>query len=307
MFNRSGRKKYGGQPSYEQRNGTEQDARPVIGAKIISVEAHLRRSSMYRITLQLQYAAEDDPDGLGLYDLIDSPRAETLEPSVGSWKDEVDALIAHAQTAAEPGEAVLTVHEDTLVSWRLLKGKLLSAEEYAKLLQQEQKEEAYRSALAMLERKARTTAELERALKRKEFSQEAIAGCVERLQANRMVDDSAFARRFTEQRAVNQRKGRMLIRQELMQRGVSRPEIDQAIGELEPGIEEQSALALARKKWPTVKGNDRERKQKLMAMLMRRGYTGSVVRTAVQQAAAESNDSSNEDDAEWNDVDESFD
>jgi regulatory protein len=111
------------------------------------------------------------------------------------------------------------------------------------------------------------------------------------LRASRMLDDTSYAKRFTEQRAVGQRKGRMLIRQELLQRGVGREDVDQAIGELDGQVELDSALALARKKWPSIKGNDRERKMKLMSMLMRRGFPSGVVRTAVQQAVAESGES----------------
>lgn len=323
---RAGRS-YDKHKAIEERQEAAIDPRTVIGATVISVEAHLRRSMMYRITLKLEYEVDYDPDlrgyrdedaensnpesllngpdltGYWRKDAEDSHLEPIIEESFESWTDEVDALIASAKTAAEPGEAVLTIHEDTLVGWRLLKGKHLTAEEYAKLLEEEQKEEAYRAALGMLERKARTTAELSRALKRKGFGQEAIAGCVERLRTNRMVDDSAFARRFAEQRAANQRKGRMLIRQELLQRGVAKQEIEQAIGAIEPEVEEQSALALARKKWPSVKGNDRERKQKLMAMLMRRGYTGSVARSAAQQAASEAGEGRSGDDAEWDDND----
>ncbi len=304
MYGKRTGRSYDKRKPAEERQEVEIDPRTVIGATVVSVEAHLRRSMMYRITLKLEYEEDTDPDLTGYWPKgeEDTHAKPIIEKPFESWTDEVDALIASAQTAAEPGEAVLTVHEDTLVGWRLLKGKQLTAEEYAKLLEEEQKEEAYRAALGMLERKARTTAELSRALKRKGFAQEAIAGCLERLRTNRMVDDSAFARRFAEQRATNQRKGRMLIRQELLQRGVAKPEIEQAIGAIEPEIEEQSALALARKKWPSVKGNDRERKQKLMAMLMRRGYTGSVARSAAQQAASEANDGrSGDDDAEWND------
>jgi SOS response regulatory protein OraA/RecX len=86
----------------------------------------------------------------------------------------------------------------------------------------------------------------------------------------------------------------MLIRQELLQRGVGREDVEQAIGELDGQIELDSALALARKKWPSVKGNDRERKMKLMSMLMRRGFPSGVVRTAVQQVAADSDESDSE-------------
>lgn len=308
---------YDKRKAIEEQQDADIDQRTVIGASVISVEAHQRRSMMYRITLKLEYEENNDAERTGYREEAEFRGMHKARESFASWAEEVDALIASAQTAADPGEAVLTIHEDTLVEWRLLKGRHLPAEEYAKLLEEEKKEEAYRAALGMLERKARTTAELSRALKRKGFAPKAIEGCIERLRTSRMVDDTAFARRFAEQRAAGQRKGRLLIRQELLQRGVAKPEIEQAIGAIEPEIEQQSALALARKKWPSVKGNDRERKMKLMAMLMRRGYTGSVARSAAQQAASEAGDSKCYDEAsedsgigevhEWNDFEDSID
>lgn len=293
----------------KDEHAAELDPSTVIGATIVSVEAHLRRAKMYKVALRLEREPGEEEAGPGGYrdERIPPPgQAESVEDP-GSWHDEVDALIAGAQTAAAQGETTLTIHEDTLVGWRLLKGRRLSGEEFGLLLVEERKEEAYRDALAMLERKARTTSELSRALKRKGYVQEAVAGAIDRLRNNRLVDDSAFAKRFAEQRATNQRKGRMLIRQELLQRGVGRPDIDEAIEQIEPEVERESALALARKKWPQTKGAERERKQKVMAMLMRRGYTGSVVRTAVQQAALEAGDDGNGDDEEWTDYDESMD
>lgn len=258
----------------------------VNGAMIIAVEAHPKQPHMYRLALKIEIDEEVSGESEGT--LLGEGNEESR--AVQDWSDEVDALIAGARSAAASSETILTVHEDTLVSWRLLKGRRLTAEEYEKLKEDEQKEEAYRASLGMLERKARTTAELSKSLKRKGFPPEVISGCLERLQFRRMLDDSAFAKRFTEQRAVSQRKGRLLIRQELLQRGVRREEVEQALGELDGELEQNSALTLARKRWPNIKGNDRERKQKLMAMLLRRGFPGSVVKTAVHQVAAESAD-----------------
>jgi regulatory protein len=256
---------------------------PVLGAVVISIEAHPKQPNMYRVALKLEL----DKSNLLTLNQANDELAETERQSI-DWTEEVDALIAGAHSVAEEGEALLTVHEDTLVSWRLLKGRELTANEYAKLKEDEQKEDAYRSALMMLERKARTTAELSKLLKRKEYVPDVVAGCLERLQARGMLDDSAYAKRFTEQRAVGQRKGRMLIKQELLQRGVGREDADQAIGELDGQIEQESALELTRKRCPTIKGNDRERKQKLTALLMRRGFPSAIVRLAIKHIAAES-------------------
>ncbi|QMV40095.1 regulatory protein RecX [Cohnella cholangitidis] len=260
---------------------------PVLGAEVVAIESHPKKTHMYWVTLKL--------------DLDESAKAEDVEQRDGDWNEEVDALISGAQSARRMGAEVgtgttLTVHEDTLVSWRLLKGRQLTAADYEVLKQDEQKEDAYRAALVMLERQARTTAELSRALKRKGYVPEVVAACLERLQARRMVDDTAYAKRFTEQRAVGQRKGRMLIRQELQQRGVGREDIEQAIGELDGQVEQDAALALARKRWSSTKGNDRERKLKLMGVLLRRGFPSGVARSAVQQASSELGETASESD-----------
>ncbi|XID95053.1 regulatory protein RecX [Paenibacillaceae bacterium WGS1546] len=245
-------------------------------------------------------------------------------PPNDDWNDEVDALILKAQRAREheqkrndrersertddrggaPGlegqsisaenEDVITVHEDTLVGWRLLTGRRLTGDEVETLRQDELKEEAYRVALYILERRARTTAELAAALKRKGYGREVVEACVERLKAHRMVDDAAFARRFAEQRATGQRKGRMLIRQELLQRGIDRKEAERALEELDGDAERDAALALARKKWPQAKGNDRERKLKVLAMLLRRGFPPQLARSATWQAASEAGEADGE-------------
>jgi regulatory protein len=286
---RSGKGKGRGDTNVPGKNDGASES-PVLRAIVISIESHPKQPYMYRIALKLER------DELKMADQNQELELEETKLRNVDWTNEVDALIAGAQSAGVEGEGLLTVHEDTLVSWRLLKGRELSATEYAKLKEDEQKEDAYRVALGMLERKARTTAELSKALKSKGYVPDVVAGCLERLSARGMVDDSAYAKRFTEQRAVGQRKGRMLIRQELLQRGVGREDAEQAIGELDGEIEQESALVVARKRWPNIKGNDRERRQKLMAMLMRRGFPSAVVRSAIQQVASESADQESESD-----------
>ncbi|MFC5472089.1 regulatory protein RecX [Cohnella suwonensis] len=301
-------KKPGGRRTQAESNKQTELEAPVISAEVVGMEPHPRKAGMYRITLlatveELAYEdngdADDDDDAASGLTSIHAVQAEKVE---NDWNSEVDALIAGAKAAAalddmesdttesaESGEkrveTVVTVHEDTLIGWRLLKGRRLSAEEYGELKREERKEEAYRSALHMLEAKARTTAELTRALKRKGYEADVAAACVERLQARRMVDDAAYARRFAEQRVAGHRKGRMLIRQELLQRGVARAEVDSAIGGLDGGVEQEAANQLAAKKWPSAKGEIRERKMKVMGMLLRRGYSNAIAREAVRLAA----------------------
>ncbi|MBB6735499.1 regulatory protein RecX [Cohnella zeiphila] len=226
-------------------------------------------------------AVEPDPRRKGMY------RVSVLAPGGG-----------------EP--VLLSVHEDTLVGWRLLKGRSLSGDEWSGLRKSEETEQAYRSALAMLDRKARTRKELERALKRKEHSAEAIAACLDRLIAHRLLDDAAFAQRFAEQKVSAQSKGRRLVRQELLQRGVAKSDVEQAISSLDGEAERESALALARKRWPSVKGaSRRERLYKLAAMLQRRGFPGGLAMEAARRAADDEAEQAEE--TEWSETEEGWD
>jgi regulatory protein len=259
--------------------GAENDAAlhaVVSEAEVVMVEVHPKRHGMYRVAVRLREESSEP--------------GTTTDAAPQDWNDEVDALIAGSSAAHSPtgeSETVITVHEDTLVSLRLLKGRRLTAEEWEALRREEDKEDAYRSALAILERKARTSKELSEALKRKGYGPEIIQGCLKRLQDRRMLDDSSYARRYAEQKASGQRKGRRLIRQELMQRGITKEDADQALGALDEDVEREAALTLTRKKWPQLKGEIRERKQKLAAFLLRRGYPSGIVREALQQVTSE--------------------
>jgi len=195
-------------------------------------------------------------------------------------------------------ETGLTVHEDTLVGMRLLKGRRLSREEWDSLLSEQAAEEAYRAALLMLQRKARTGRELEEALKRKGFTPEAAGGAIRRLKARGLVDDAAYARRFAEQRVALHRKGSLLVRQELLKRGVSKAETERALEQVDRETELEAALALARKKWAQIKGDRRERKMKLITFLVRRGFPGKMAKAAAERAAEEADASSDGSEAE---------
>lgn len=72
-----------------------------------------------------------------------------------------------------------------------------------------------------------------------------------------------------------------------MRKGISRGEADAAIRNLDPETERRAAVEAALKKWPSLRGEFRDRTRKLAQFLYRRGYTGSVVREAVRAAAGD--------------------
>jgi len=180
-------------------------------------------------------------------------------------------------------EPVLSVHEDILVRYRLFKGQLVEPGLAREIAAADVKHQAYVLAVGYLGAKPRTGKELARYLKRKELPPEAIESALERLRREKLVDDEAYAKQFAEQRLRSHLKGSRLIRQELLQRGVGREEAAEALGSLDPEDERDAALRVARKKWPYLKGEGRERRQRLALFLARRGYPAPVVREALKQ------------------------
>ncbi|CAM4237160.1 RecX family transcriptional regulator [Paenibacillus tarimensis] len=193
-------------------------------------------------------------------------------------------------------EPVLSVHEDIIIKYRLLKGAWVKESDLPLIRAEDDRHRAYSLAVSYLGTKPRTRKEIERYLARKELEPDTIALIADRLEAERIVDDADYAVQFARQRARSQGKGRLRIKQELLQRGISRTQAADAVEALDPGTELKAAVKAAAKKWPYMKGEFRERKMKLSQFLMRRGYTGETVRKAIQEVIRESDE---QDETDW--------
>ncbi|WP_132305528.1 RecX family transcriptional regulator [Paenibacillus sp. BK033] len=184
-------------------------------------------------------------------------------------------------------EPLLSVHEDLLIKFRLFKGTELTSEAIAEIADEDERYHAYALAIAYLGIKARTRKQIEQYLLRKEFEPEPIAYALERLESEHIVDDGEYARHFAKQRIRYSQKGSRWIRQELQQRGVSREAASEALDSIDKDDELASAVHAAKKKWRSLKGENREKRQKLMAFLMRRGFPSDVVKQAAKAAIDE--------------------
>lgn len=80
---------------------------------------------------------------------------------------------------------------------------------------------------------------------------------------------------------MNQRKGKMWIRQELREKGIDKSLIAEALDEITPEQELESALQTGRKKWNMIRGDVNDKRRKTGAFLMRRGFSGEMVRQVI--------------------------
>lgn len=193
------------------------------------------------------------------------------------------------------------VHEDVLMKHRLFKGQRIDAALLEEVLRDEERQDAYVRAIRWLGARQRTEKEVRLYLKRREYDDDVVEHCVSRLAAQRYIDDERFSHALAEERLRLQGKGKQWIKQELLQKGVDKGTVQEAVGSIDSEAETEAAIALARKRWRTLsRDSDRQAaRRKLYGYLARRGYSASAVRAAVNAAAADDGETEETEDWGW--------
>ncbi|GAB6931421.1 RecX family transcriptional regulator [Paenibacillus sp. JCM 10914] len=190
----------------------------------------------------------------------------------------------------------MTVHEDVMLKYRMLKGNVFRKEELLEIVIADERQRAYVDSLYHLSRKPRTSQEIRQRLQQKGYEQGCIETTIERLQQERLIDDALYAKMWAEQRITNHKKGRLWVKQELRQKGIDSANIAEALGEVSADAELQSAMAIGRKKWQQTSGDVQDRRRKTGAFLMRRGFSGEQVRQTLKTLMEEDEAHDDEDD-----------
>ena len=142
------------------------------------------------------------------------------------------------------------------------------------------------AALRLLERQRRTRSDLERRLRDKGYAAATFAQVLDRLHEVGLVDDVEYARAFMAGRRARRAAGARRIEQELKARGVGADDIAAACARLDAeqgGMDEAAAarqvIAQAGRRLRALE--PRVRRQRLYALLARRGFDGDVIRRAL--------------------------
>ncbi|WP_042199238.1 regulatory protein RecX [Paenibacillus camerounensis] len=172
----------------------------------------------------------------------------------------------------------MTVHEDVMIKYRMISGNTFMKADLEEIVVADERQRGYLEGLKYLGHKPRTALEMARRLREKEIGETIIAEVLERLQQERLIDDPLYAKQWAEQRINNQRKGKLWIRQELREKGIDKSLISEALENISPEEEMDSALQTGRKKWNMIRGDVNDKRRKTGAFLMRRGFSGEMVR-----------------------------
>ena len=136
-----------------------------------------------------------------------------------------------------------------------------------------------------LTRRGMSKREVERSLLARELDDETVASELDRLEGVGLIDDMALAQNLVGILQERKGLGRSSIAAELTRRLLAPAAIEYALELVESSDELGRAREIAVKRASQLRSYDRETAvRRLSAFLMRRGYSGSTVRAAVEHA-----------------------
>ncbi|WP_343601313.1 recombination regulator RecX [Mycobacterium sp.] len=152
-------------------------------------------------------------------------------------------------------------------------------------------EQARALCLRLLTARARTRAELQGQLAKRGYPDDVSTKVLDRLAAVGLVDDADFAEQWVRSRRANAGKGKRALAAELRTRGVDNGVITAVLDGIDAGAERDRAEQLVRAKLrrePLNDGDGMRVSRRLVAMLVRRGYSQTMAYDVVSvEVAAE--------------------
>lgn len=162
-------------------------------------------------------------------------------------------------------------------------GDLLDDSALATLTDRDDLERTFERALRFLESRPRSEREVRTRLLRHGIPEPRIDAVIERLRGIGLIDDAAFARFWIENRERFSPRGARALKAELRQKGLA---AEMAGEEVAEGLDESaSAREVALRRGPRLAGLDYQTfRQKLWALLARRGFDYEVIPAAIEEA-----------------------
>ncbi|QNT75445.1 regulatory protein RecX [Dehalogenimonas etheniformans] len=163
---------------------------------------------------------------------------------------------------------------------KMVKARLIDNED----LERSPKELAdacYQAALKLLGYRARTESEMRQRLARKGYGETEIESTVERLKSSGLIDDAAFARSWSENRAAGSPRSAYIIKRELKTKGIDAATANDAVSTIDDGEAAYQAALPRLKRFQTLPAE--EARHKVTDFLRRRGFNWNTIeRTLVR-------------------------
>ena len=159
-------------------------------------------------------------------------------------------------------------------------GQQLTAEEIDHLESQEQIERAKKNALRYVSVRPRSVYELQTHLQRKSFEDDVINAVVEYLTGLELLDDTAFANYWIDQRETFRPRSRFALGQELRQKGIDRKVIDAVLEDVDELAAARRVVDKRADRWANLPED--AYLEKMAGFLQRRGFSYEIIREVLQ-------------------------
>ena len=182
-------------------------------------------------------------------------------------------------------ERKVTIEAEILAKSKLKTDDEIDEERLKQILLENGDFAAFDRALTYLERNIKTQKGIRQFLKDKGFLEESIDKAVEKLIDYGYIDDGVFAENYIKTYA--NKKGRKLLKYELVSKGVSGELAEQKIEELLSSQDEFDSCQEILKKYIKNKPIDQKLRQKSYAYLAGKGFSLSVINKALKELICE--------------------
>lgn len=188
-----------------------------------------------------------------------------------------------------------SVDEAVLIEYRLRKGLELDDSMIVVLVEKDTLQKSYTLAINYLSYRMRTKKEIYDYLVKKEVESKHIPVIMDRLEKEKLIDDTSFADSFVRTRIHTSNKGPMLVKRELQEKGVSSAIATQAIEQYTYAVQFEKAQKWAEKKLKqSSKKSFQQQLQQVQGTLMQKGFSQDVIRDVLRGIEDEKDE-----DEEW--------
>jgi len=178
------------------------------------------------------------------------------------------------------GAFAFSLEMDVVAEKGLRLGQALSPWQIEELERADLFHKCFKAALRLLSYRPRSEAEI-RVRLRPRFEPETMDRVLLRLKERRLVDDTAFAQFWRENRESFSPRSKRLLKLELRRKGIEAGLAEEAVGGID---DEESALRAAQGRLRPLAQEDYETfRRKLFAFLRRRGFSYEVAERTVQR------------------------
>ena len=179
------------------------------------------------------------------------------------------------------GKFALSLEAEAAAKARLKTGQELSESQIETLTRTDKYQRCLNAALQYLSYRPRSESEMRERLKRRCFDGDIIETAISKLKEQELVDDTAFARFWKDNRQSFSPRSQWLIKLELSQKGITNDIIDKVISQTD---DDDSAYQAALGKARSLSSPDREDfRRRLGSYLKRRGFNYQVINHTVER------------------------